>query len=175
MQAEIFLTNVVKRMQEQKTLADKTFAQLTAQQMLQPINEGSNPIAVIIQHMAGNMHSRWKNFLTEDGEKPWRSRDAEFEQTARSKEELLKIWEEGWAVFFEALQALTPTDLDKNVYIRSQPLSVIDAIVRQVAHYSHHCGQIVFLGKALLGVGFNSLSIPLGASQQFNQQLGHSL
>lgn len=173
MQAETFLAAVLQRMQEQKTLADKTFAQLSAQQMLQTPADGSNSIAIIVQHMCGNMHSRWTNFLTEDGEKPGRNRDAEFEPVSYSKQELLQLWEKGWALFLDALRSLTAADLNKTIYIRSQALSVIDAIIRQVAHYSHHCGQIVFLGKALVGTNFQSLSIPKGASQQFNQNIGH--
>jgi hypothetical protein len=171
-----FLKSVVLWFTEYKALADKTFLQLSDQHLhVQPNNE-SNSIAIIIQHMHGNMRSRWTAFLTEDGEKPWRNRDAEFEIKALAKEELLRLWEEGWAVLFHALAALSEHDLLRKIAIRSQPLTVVDAISRQLAHYSYHVGQIVFFGKWLLADRWQMLSIPKGGSQPFNeamQQPGH--
>jgi hypothetical protein len=168
---EVFLQSAIKRFGEYKTLGDKTFLQLSEQLMhVQPNNE-SNSIALIIQHLHGNMRSRWINFLTEDGEKPWRNRDAEFEMGNRSKEELLLLWEEGWAVLFEALAPLSEHDLLKKITIRSQPLLVVDAINRQLAHYSYHVGQIVFMGKWLLAGRWQTLSIPKGGSQPFNDAM----
>jgi hypothetical protein len=166
-----FLESAIKRFAEYKALGDKTIAQLADEQLhLQP-NPASNSIAIIIQHLHGNMRSRWTNFLTEDGEKPWRERDAEFEPQALSRDALLQRWNEGWSILFQNLERLTEHDLLKNITIRTQPLVVIDAINRQLAHSSYHVGQIVFLGKWLQGGAWQSLSIPKGASQQFNETL----
>lgn len=166
-----FLPSAINRFAEYKTLGDKTFAQLTEQDLHWQPNEATNSIAIIVQHMHGNMLSRWTNFLTEDGEKSWRQRDAEFESTVSSKDEILKKWEEGWAVLFAALYALTEDQLEQTITIRSQPLTVVDAINRQLAHYSYHVGQIVLLGKWLKGDAWQTLSIAKGQSQQYNQAL----
>lgn len=160
-----FLETIIKRFLEYKTLGDKTFHQLDEQQMNHAPNASSNSIAVIIKHMHGNMLSRWTNFLTEDGEKEWRKRDEEFEEEFASKDHLLDLWEEGWKLFIEALQSLQPGDLLKTITIRSQPLLVIDAINRQLAHYSYHVGQIVYLGRWFKESEWNSLSIPKKASR----------
>ncbi len=128
--------------------------------MLKQPNEASNSIAIIIQHLNGNMLSRWTNFLTEDGEKKWRKRDEEFEEYHLSKEQLIALWNEGWKVFLETLESLTGDDLLKTITIRSQPLVVVDAINRQLAHYSYHVGQIVYLGRWIKGNVWQSLSIP---------------
>jgi hypothetical protein len=166
-----FLQSAIKRFAEYKALGDKTFAQLSDEQMLWQPNEATNSIAIIVQHLHGNMLSRWTNFLTEDGEKPWRQRDAEFETAVTSKEEMLKRWEEGWAVLFGALNELTENHLGQTITIRSQPLFVVDAINRQLAHYSYHVGQIVLLGKWLKGDAWQTLSIAKGKSQQYNQAI----
>lgn len=167
----IYLESVIKRFKEHKRLGEKTFAQLDdAHFYLQP-NEASNSIALIIQHLHGNMLSRWTRFLTEDGEKEWRKREEEFESRQRSKEELLHLWNEGWAVFLQTLEALQPTDLTKTLTIRLQPLVVVDAINRQLAHYSYHIGQIVYLGRWMKNRDWNSLSIPKGGTAAFNAQL----
>ena len=167
----MFLESAVKRFREYKELGDKTFAQLDEQQMQAQPNESCNSIAIIIQHMHGNMVSRWTNFLTEDGEKPNRNRDAEFETQALSKKQLLELWEEGWNTVFHTLDSLQSDDLTKTITIRTQPLIVIDAINRQLAHYSGHVGQIIFLGKWLKGEAWVSLSIPKGASKNFNEKM----
>jgi hypothetical protein len=159
---QMFLDSAVKRFREYKELAEKAFAQLDEQQMLWQPDENSNSIAMIIQHMHGNMVSRWTNFLTEDGEKPSRDRDAEFEPQNLTKTELLKRWEEGWRTMFRTLEALQPEDLLKTITIRSQPLVVVDAINRQLAHYCGHVGQILYIGKWQKGPEWNSLSIPKG-------------
>jgi hypothetical protein len=166
-----FLSSAIKRFNEYKALGEKTFAQLSSEQLLHQPNEASNSIAVIIQHLHGNMRSRWTNFLTEDGEKSWRQRDAEFEVHSLGKEQLLTLWEEGWRVLLDALQSLGEDDLLKTVTIRSQPLIVVDAINRQLAHYSYHVGQIVYLGRWMKDAEWQSLSIPKGASTTFNQEL----
>jgi uncharacterized damage-inducible protein DinB len=167
----LYLEAAIKRFKEYKALADKTFEQLNDEEMHCQPNEASNSIAVIIQHMYGNMLSRWTNFLTEDGEKEWRKRDEEFEIHHYSKEELIELWNKGWSVFLNALEALTENDLTKTITIRSQPLVVIDAINRQTAHYSYHVGQIVYLGRWIKNEAWKNLSIPKGASQAFNQEM----
>ena len=169
-----FLETTIKRFKEYKALGDKTFEQLNEEQLhLQP-DEASNSIAIIIQHLHGNMLSRWTNFLTEDGEKESRKRDEEFEATPSTKEQLLMKWNEGWETLFDTLRSLAPDDLAKTITIRSQPLSVMDAINRQLAHYSYHVGQIVYVGKWLKGQDWQTLSIPKGGSQPFNEQMKQS-
>jgi hypothetical protein len=166
-----FLKSAIIRFKEYKTLAEKTFVQLNDEQMHFQPNEVSNSIAIIIQHLHGNMLSRWTNFLTEDGEKEWRRRDEEFEVHQSSKEESLNLWDEGWQVFLDALESLTNEDLLKTITVRTQPLIVVDAINRQLAHYSYHVGQIVYLGRWMKGTDWLSLSIPKGSSQSFNKQM----
>lgn len=166
-----FLASVIKRFKEYKALGEKTFAQLNEKHMLVQPNDASNSIAVIIQHMHGNMLSRWTDFLTEDGEKPWRKRDDEFETHSHTKEQMLQLWEEGWRVFLNTLQSLTEDDLLKTITIRSQPLLVVDAINRQMAHYSYHVGQIVYIGRWLKDAEWHSLSIPKGGSEEANKKI----
>ncbi|MBS1512628.1 MAG: DUF1572 family protein [Bacteroidetes bacterium] len=167
----IFLSSAIKRLQSYKDLADKTFAQLTDADFHYQPNEGSNSIAIIIQHVAGNMLSRWTDFLTSDGEKDWRNRDTEFEEQHWDKAALIAYWEKGWACCLDAIAALTPEDLLKTITIRGEGLIVIDAINRQLAHYPSHVGQIVYIGKMITGSQWKSLSIPKGQSQQFNDQM----
>jgi hypothetical protein len=155
-----YLESVIKRFSEYKSLGDKTFAQLSENDFFFQPNEASNSIAVIIQHMHGNMLSRWTNFLSEDGEKDWRQRDEEFEEQELSREQLILKWEEGWKLVLNTLGSLTAEDLLKQVTIRQQPLTVVDAINRQLAHYSTHVGQIVYIGKWIRGNQWTSLSIP---------------
>lgn len=172
----IFLDSVLKRCREYKLLGEKTFEQLTQEQMHFQPNEQSNSIAIIIQHLYGNMLSRWTNFLTEDGEKNWRKRDDEFEVHQFSKLQLIGKWNEGWKVFLEALESLNENDLSRSITIRSLPLNAVDAINRQMAHYSYHVGQIVYLGRWIKGNEWKSLSIPKNKSDEFNrhmQQSGH--
>lgn len=166
-----YLASVIKRLEEYRHLGEKTFAQLEEHDLHQQPNKASNSIAVIVQHLHGNMLSRWTNFLTEDGEKSWRRRDEEFETTLMSKEKLLALWNEGWSVFLQSLHSLEEDDLLKTVTIRSQPLSVVDAINRQLAHYSYHVGQIVYIGRWIKNETWLSLSIPKGGSQAYHQQL----
>lgn len=166
-----FLASAHKRLLEYKILGDKTLRQLTAEEMHVVPAPGCNSIAVIIRHLHGNMLSRWTNFLTEDGEKPWRQRDEEFSVAPVGKEVLLDLWHKGWNCLLQTLESLQPADLQKTIYIRSEPLLVTDAIIRQVAHYSGHIGQVIYLGKMLKGASWQSLSIPAGASEKFNQQM----
>jgi Protein of unknown function (DUF1572) len=167
----IFLQSAIKRLSYYKELGDKTFVQLSdADFHFQP-NEASNSIAIIIQHTAGNMLSRWTNFLTTDGEKDWRNRDTEFEEQHMSKVELIAYWEKGWQCFLGALKALTADDLLKTVHIRGEGLLVVDAINRQQAHYPYHVGQIIYVAKIITNSNWNTLSIAKGQSLQFNNQL----
>lgn len=169
--AQAYLESVKKRLLYYKELADKTFTRLEEAEMHYQPDPESNSIALIIQHMAGNMLSRWTDFLHADGEKEWRNRDAEFEEQHFSKAGLLACWEKGWKCLMDALQSLQPEDLEATIYIRSEPLLLVDAINRQLAHYPYHVGQIVYLGKMLKQENWQSLSIPKGKSGQFNQQM----
>jgi hypothetical protein len=157
-----FLKDAIKRFNYYKELGDKTFEQIEEADFFYQPNEESNSIAIIIQHMYGNMMSRWTNFLTEDGEKHWRKRDAEFEVMECSKTDLLAFWKEGWKCLLDTLANLTADDLDKTVYIRTEPLLVYDAILRQLAHYPYHVGQIVYIGRMIQKEKWKSLSIPKG-------------
>ncbi len=163
-----FLQTAIRRLKYYKDLGDKTFEQLNEWDFHYQPNNESNSIAVIIQHMAGNMLSRWTNFLTEDGEKEWRQRDDEFEVHTYNKQQLLELWEKGWACFFTAVEALKKKDLKKTVTIRKEPLTVIDAINRQLAHYPYHVGQIIFLAKIIKNKSWKNLSIPKGDSKNYN-------
>lgn len=168
---DTFLTDCIKRFEYYKSLGDKTFDQLEEKDFFFKPSPDSNSIAIIIQHMYGNMLSRWTNFLTEDGEKEWRKRDAEFEEMQLTKQDLLSFWNEGWNCLLNTLKELTPADLTKTIHIRTEPLIVYDAIIRQMAHYPYHVGQVVTLGKMIRDKEFKSLSIPKGESRQFNQQM----
>ncbi len=166
--AKEFLTTAIRRLKYYKELGDKTFEQLNEWDFHYRPNDESNSIAVIIQHMAGNMLSRWTNFLTEDGEKEWRQRDDEFAVHEYNKQQLLELWEKGWNCFLTTLESLKKKDLKKTVHIRKEPLSVIDAINRQLAHYPYHIGQIIYIAKIIKNTGWKNLSIPKGESQAYN-------
>jgi len=153
-----------------KSLAERAMAQCPDAALFTTLDAESNSIAVIVKHMSGNMRSRWSDFLTSDGEKPDRNRDTEFEEPPKTRAELLELWERGWKYVFDALQPLTDADAARTVTIRNEPHSVMQAINRQVAHYSHHIGQILFLAKHLtftLTGKWQSLSVPRGQSKQF--------
>ena len=171
---QLFLDSAIKRFKEYKTLGEKTFSQLKDEEMHFQPNESSNSIAVIIQHMHGNMLSRWTNFLTEDGEKEWRKRDDEFEVHSFSKQQLIDQWNEGWKALLQSLESLTTNDLSKTITIRSQPLDVVDAINRQLAHYGYHVGQIAYLGRWIRQGEWKSLSIPKNQSNAYNHQMQQS-
>ena len=161
----IYLESVIKRFKEYKELADKSFARLKDDDFHFTPNEASNSIAVIIQHMHGNMMSRWTNFLSEDGEKDWRKRDDEFEIHDFTQQQLINKWEEGWKILLDVLESLKPADLSGTITIRNQPLIVIDAINRQLAHYSSHVGQIIYIAKWIRNQEWQSLSIPKGSKK----------
>ncbi len=166
-----FLQSAIKRLSYYKELGDKTFAQLTDADFHYQPNEASNSIAIIIQHTAGNMLSRWTDFLTSDGEKEWRNRDTEFEEQHLSKQQLIEFWEKGWQCLLDALNALTEDDLLKTIYIRSEGLLVVDAVNRQLAHYPYHVGQIIYVAKIITSNNWQNLSIAKGNSSQFNNQM----
>jgi uncharacterized damage-inducible protein DinB len=155
-----------------KQLAERAFVQLTDEQLLAAPDAESNSVAVIVKHMTGNMQSRWQDFLTTDGEKPGRDRDAEFENPPATREAMMAAWEEGWACVFSALEPLSDSDLARTVTIRGEPHSVMQCINRQVAHYAYHCGQIVFLAKHLRSADWQCLSIPRGKSAEFTRRVG---
>ena len=158
---EQYLEETIRQLRKLKDLADKAMAQIRDENWFTTLDGESNSIAVIVKHMAGNMRSRWTDFLTSDGEKPDRKRDLEFEIEVRdSKESLLKRWEIGWRCLFDAFTPLKAEDLGKTVSIRGEHHSVIQAINRQLSHYAYHVGQIVFLAKHFAGARWQSLSVP---------------
>jgi hypothetical protein len=165
------LSVVLDEFQKIKKLADKSIAQLSDDQLHATIDPEANSVAILMRHMAGNMRSRWVNFLSSDGEKPDRMRDREFEDPRQTREELLAEWEHGWHCLFEALQPLTDADLQRTVVIRGEPHSVYKAISRQVAHYSGHAYQILLLAKHMTGANWKTLSIPRGQSEEFNRRM----
>jgi hypothetical protein len=154
-----------------KKMAEGAMAQLSDDQLFTTLDGEMNSIALIVKHMTGNMRSRWTDFLTTDGEKPDRNRDSEFVEPPATREALLERWESGWKVVFDAIEPLTDADLTRTVTIRGEPHSVMQAINRQVAHYSSHIGQIVFLAKHLAGANWKSLSVPRNRSAEFNRRV----
>lgn len=165
------LTAAIDELQKIKKLADKSIEQLTDQQLHQTLDPEANSVAVLMRHMAGNMRSRWIDFLNSDGEKPDRLRDREFEDPGQSRAELMAEWEHGWKCVFDALTPLRDADLQRTVLIRSEPHSVYKAISRQVAHYAGHAYQILMLAKHMQGASWKTLSIPRGQSEEFNRRM----
>lgn len=161
----------IKRFEYYKMLGDNSFEQLSDEQIFWKFNEESNSIAVIIKHIAGNMLSRWTNFLTEDGEKAWRNRDEEFVNTFKTKSEVLDYWEKGWKCLFEALNQINDGNINATIYIRNEAHSVIDAVFRQLAHYPYHIGQIIFIAKMLKNEDWKTLSIARNKSADFNTEM----
>src|SRR5579862_9669861 len=166
-----YLEDSLAVFRQYKKHAEAAMAQLTDEQLTKAIDPESNSIAIIVKHMAGNMRSRWTDFLTTDGEKPDRNRDTEFEAPAATREDLMKQWEMGWACLFSALEPLTDADLSRKVTIRGEAHSVMQAINRQMGHYSMHCGQIVFLAKHLAHEKWKALTIPRNRSSDYNRRV----
>ncbi len=162
---------VIDEFQKIKKLADKSIAQLSDEQLHATLDDQANSVAILMRHMAGNMRSRWVDFLISDGEKPDRMRDREFEDPRQTRDELLAEWEHGWRCVFEALTPLTDADLQRTVVIRGEPHTVYKAISRQVAHYAGHAYQILLLAKHLCGPGWKTLSFPRGQWVYFNRRL----
>lgn len=155
-----YLVSTKQILLQYKNLGEKTFSQVSDEALFYMFNDMSNSIAIIVKHLWGNMLSRWTDFLTTDGEKEWRQREAEFDNDIRDRSEMIAKWEEGWRCLFIALDNLTDTDLEREVFIRHESHTVLDAIQRQLAHYAYHIGQIVYLGKMAQGDDWISLSIP---------------
>lgn len=167
-----YLEDVRKVARYYKGLADDAMAQVDDAQFFAPLGGDENGIALVVKHMAGNLRSRWTDFLTTDGEKPDRDRDAEFEvHDGDSRAALMEAWERGWATFLDTLASLAPDDLGRTVTIRGEPQTVLRAVDRGVAHACYHAGQIVLLAKHFAGPAWRSLSIPRGQSQQFNARM----
>lgn len=155
-----YLDLAKKQFEQYKLLGEKTFSQLTDEQLFWKYNEESNSIATIVKHMSGNMLSRWTDFLTSDGEKDWRNRDAEFETDIKDKQALIASWNKGWDCLFKALSTINESNFNTTIYIRKQVHSITEAINRQLTHYAYHIGQIVFIGKMMKDNKWTSLSIP---------------
>ncbi len=173
--AHKFLTSYIEDstalLEHYKKLAEGAMAQVSDEQLFIALDDEMNSIAIVVKHMAGNMRSRWVNFLTSDGEKPDRDRDTEFVSPPSTRDGVMKVWNDGWGYIFDALKPLRDTDLERTVTIRGEPHSVMQAINRQIAHYPYHIGQIVFLAKHFKGSGWKSLTVPRNKSAEFNQKV----
>lgn len=167
----LYLEDAVRLFESYKALGDKAMAQVSDEAFFHALDEESNSIAIVVKHIAGNMRSRWTDFLTTDGEKPDRNRDSEFEDEATTREELMRRWEDGWRLVFATLASLGEEDLRRTVTIRAEEHTVLKAINRQVAHYAYHVGQIVFLAKHFAGGEWRTLSVARGGTTQFNREM----
>jgi uncharacterized damage-inducible protein DinB len=167
------LKDSIELFRHYKKLTERAMEQCPDEDLFATLDDESNSIAIIVKHMVGNMRSRWRDFLTTDGEKPDRNRDTEFEEAPKSRAELLALWEQGWKILFEALEPLNDGDLNRTVMIRTEPHSVTQAINRQIAHYSYHLGQITFLAKhfAAKGGQWTAITIPRRKSAEFNTKV----
>src|SRR4051812_6204103 len=164
-----YLDDVKKQFAYYKSLGEKTFAQVPDEGLFWQYNEETNSIAIIVKHLWGNMLSRWTDFLTTDGEKTWRERDKEFENNLQSREQLLEKWKEGWNCLFKAINSISEEDLETIIYIRNEGHTILEAINRQISHYSYHVGQIVFISKMLLNEEWQTLSIARNKSNNYNE------
>lgn len=169
--AENYLADAISSFRSYKRLAERALDQVSDEEFFARIDDESNSLAVIVKHIAGNLRSRWTDFLTTDGEKPDRYRDTEFELIGDTRESLMQYWEAGWQTLFDTLEALSADDLTKTVTIRGEPHTVVEAINRQLTHYAYHIGQIVFLAKHLRAKEWKTLSVPRNRSAQFNEFL----
>jgi hypothetical protein len=164
-----YLSDAIARLRESKSLAERAIAQVGDDDFFRALDPESNSIALVVKHMAGNMRSRWTDFLTSDGEKPDRHRDTEFESYDEdTREALMRRWDDGWALVFAAVEPLAEADLLRTVTIRSEPHTVMQAIDRQLTHYAYHAGQIVFLAKYFVSSEWKTLSVARGRSEEFN-------
>jgi hypothetical protein len=169
-QTESIISGIRKQFAYYQMLGEKTMEQLEEPQLFIKPSSESNSIAIIVQHLSGNMLSRWTDFRTTDGEKEWRHREQEFEPIKNNRASLMKAWHEGWDCLFKAIDSLGDHELNEIIYIRNQGHTILDALHRQLAHYPYHVGQMVFLGKILLNEEFKSLSIPKGKSTEYNHE-----
>ncbi len=165
-----YIQSVIKQFQYYKSVGERTFDQLDEKDFFKQFDNESNSIAILVNHLWGNMMSRWTDFLTTDGEKKWRNRDLEFESVIKTKDELWTKWNEGWACLFAALSSINKDNFNTEVYIRNQAHTIVEAINRQLAHYAYHIGQIVYIGRFIQGSEWTSLTIPKGKSSEFNQE-----
>lgn len=165
-----YLKSIKKQFEYYKMLGERTFDQLEANDLFRQFSPESNSIAIIVNHLWGNMKSRWTDFLTTDGEKEWRNRDLEFESVIKTKDELLEKWNGGWECLFEALNSIDEDNFNDIIYIRNQGHTIVEAVNRQLGHYAYHVGQIVFIGRMIRGNEWKSLSIPKGKSADFNRE-----
>jgi hypothetical protein len=166
-----YLSDAIKSFRNYKTMAEKAMAQVSDEEFFEALNEEANSIAVIVKHIAGNLRSRWTDFLTSDGEKADRNRDTEFELMDETRESLMKFWEQGWQTLFDAIEPLEAEDFEKTVSIRGEAHTICEAINRQMTHYAYHVGQITFLAKHFRSKDWKTLSVPRGRSAEFNQFL----
>lgn len=164
------LQNIARQFLYYKTLGEKAMDQLEPSQWLIQLNEDSNSMAMLVQHLSGNMLSRWTDFRTTDGEKEWRQRDLEFEPVLDSPEAVRKAWDQGWTCFLDALNSIQPEELGHTIYIRNDGHTILDALLRQLAHYPYHIGQMIYLAKVLKQSPWQSLSIPRNNSAQYNSE-----
>ena len=169
--ARHYLDDALGEFRKLKGFGDKALAQISEEDWLRQLDLESNSIAIVVKHIVGNMRSRWTDFLTTDGEKPDRNRDTEFEDPPATRAELMELWERGWKLLFSALEPLSDADLARTITIRTEPHSVTQAINRQIAHYSYHVGQIVYLARHFAGDKWQSLTIPKKKSGEFNKQV----
>ena len=168
--AEHFRENAIKQFEYYKILSERSFDQVNDEQFFWQYNDESNSIAITAKHMAGNMLSRWTDFLTTDGEKIWRNRDMEFELENESRQDIMEHWKKGWNCLFAAMNEISEQNFDKQLLIRNTPHSITEAVNRQVGHMAYHTGQIAYIGRMIKGKEWQSLSIPKGKSVEFNQQ-----
>lgn len=166
-----YIEDSLALLRQYKNLAERAIDQVTDEQLFAALDQEANSIAIIVKHIAGNMRSRWTNFLTTDGEKPDRNRDSEFVDPPATRQALLEEWQDGWSCVFQAIEPLTDADFARAVTIRGEPHSVMQAIHRQVAHYANHVGQIVLLAKHYAGDHWQSLSVPRNRSAEFNRKV----
>ncbi|MDX2151826.1 MAG: DUF1572 domain-containing protein [Bryobacteraceae bacterium] len=166
-----YLADSLAVFRQYQSLGDRAIAQVADEHLFVELDPESNSIAIIVKHLSGNMRSRWTDFLTTDGEKPWRNRDSEFEAPAATRQELLNQWQAGWECLYAALGQLTDEDLGRTITIRGEKHSVMQAINRQVSHYAYHVGQIVFLARHFASGRWQSLSVPRNQSAEFNRRV----
>jgi uncharacterized damage-inducible protein DinB len=166
-----FLEDSLSLFRYSKQLAERAMNQVNDSQLVATLGDEENSIALIVKHMAGNMRSRWTDFLTSDGEKPDRSRDTEFIEPPNTRADLVRLWNDGWQRVFDAIEPLSDSDLERKVTIRGEPHSVMQAINRQLVHYAYHSGQIVFLAKHFKASEWKSLSVPRNKSADFNRRV----
>ena len=167
---ENYLESARKQFQFYKLLGEKTFAQLSDEELFWQYNAESNSIAIIVKHLWGNMLSRWTDFLSSDGEKEWRDREGEFELDFFTRAEMMTKWAQGWTCLFAALDTIDKDNFGTTIYIRHLGHSIVEAVNRQMSHYAYHIGQIVYIGRMIRGADWNSLSIPKGGSKAYNDR-----